>query len=453
MLSVVAVGLGSPVPAGAAASDVRINEVESSGGSPGDWVELVNTGTAAVDVSGWVVKDDDDSHAFTVPAGTAVAAGGHLALDVDPAFGLGSSDSARLFRPGAGTPVDSYSWNGHATTTYGRCADGVGAFTTTTAPTKGSANACPGGTNPGTAWPGGSTVANADASNAFGTNMSGLAFEGPGVLWAVKNGPGTLYRLVPNGTTWRSDTANGWGSGKTLRFSNGSGDPDAEGVVATPDGLFVATERDNNGSSSAPKVLRYTTSGSGTTLTAAAEWNLTADLPPVAANSGLEGITWVPDSFLTARGFRDQRTGSAYSPGSYPGHGTGLYFVGLEANGTIYAYALDQAGGGYTRVATVQSGFPAVMELEFEPESGHLWAVCDDTCQGRAKTLDVNAQGVLAVTHTYDRPAGMPDYNNEGFAIAPKSACASGRKPVLWADDGNSGRHALRAGALPCTTR
>ncbi|MER7273211.1 hypothetical protein ABT369_02020 [Dactylosporangium sp. NPDC000244] len=38
-----------------------------------------------------------------------------------------------------------------------------------------------------------------DAANAFGENLSGLSYESAGVVWAVKNGPGTLYRLVPNG--------------------------------------------------------------------------------------------------------------------------------------------------------------------------------------------------------------------------------------------------------------
>lgn len=91
------------------------------------------------------------------------------------------------------------------------------------------------------------------------------------------------------------------------------------------------------------------------------------------------------------------------------------------------------------------------MDLEFEPATGHLWAVCDDTCQGRTSTLDIDAQGKFAVTHTYDRPAGMSDYNNEGFAIAPHTTCTGGRKAVIWSDDGNDGGHALRAGTLNCT--
>ncbi|MEV6075113.1 lamin tail domain-containing protein [Streptomyces sp. NPDC052069] len=432
-------------------STVRINETESSGGSPGDWVELVNTGTVAADVSGWVVKDNDNSHSYKIGKNTSIAPGAFLALDVDSSFGLGSSDSARLFQADGSTLVDSYTWTDHATTTFGRCGDGTGAFTTTSAPTKGTANACGGGGSDA-AWPGDGAVTVADGSNVFGENLSGLSFESAGVLWAVQNGPSKLYRLVPNGTTWRPDPAGGWASGKSLRYAGGSGEPDAEGVVVTPDGMFVATERDNSkGSTSAPKILRFNASSTTSSLNATQEWNLTSDLPSLPANAGPEAISWVPDTFLTAHGFRDERTGAAYDPAGYPGHGSGLFFVGVEANGTVYAYALNQSGGGYTRIATITSGFSGVMDLEFEPATGHLWAVCDDTCQGRTSTLDIDAQGKFAVTHTYDRPAGMSDYNNEGFAIAPHTTCTGGRKPVIWSDDGNDGGHALRAGTLNCT--
>ncbi|GIG56122.1 hypothetical protein Lfu02_04940 [Longispora fulva] len=448
-LSVAVVGLsGTPVAARAqATTTVRINEVESSGGSPGDWVELVNTGTAAVDLSGWVVKDNDNAHTFTISSGTTLAAGAFLALDVETSFGLGSSDSARLYQPGGSVLVDSYTWTAHAAVTYGRCADGTGAFTSTSPATKGAANSCGG---PTTTWPGDAAVTVADGSNVFGTNLSGLSFQDAGVLWAVRNGPSMIYRLVPNGATWRPDPAGGWGSGKALRYANGGGDPDAEGVVVTPDGTFVATERDNNNSgTSLAKVLKYDTASSASTLNATAEWNLTADLPSMAPNSGPEGISFVPDAFLTAHGFLDEHTGAAYQPGSYPGHGSGLFFVGVETNGAIYAYAL-QAAGTYTRVATITSGFASVMDLEFDPATGRLWAACDDTCHGRTATLEVNAQGRFASTAVYDRPTGMPDYNNEGFAISP-AACVNGRRPVIWSDDSNDGGHALRAGTLTCS--
>ncbi|MFI9051957.1 lamin tail domain-containing protein [Streptomyces sp. NPDC053427] len=457
-LALLALGL-SGVPASAQAqaqSAVRINEVESSEGSPGDWVEIVNAGTAAVDVSGWVVKDNDDGHSYKIGKDTKLAPGAFLALDVDPSFGLGRADSARLFN--GSTLVDSYAWTDHADTTYGRCPDGTGAFTTTAAPTKGAANACGttgggGGSQPSHgAWPGGSAVTVADGSNVFGENLSGLSFESTGVLWAVDNGPSKLYRLVPNGTTWHPDTAGGWSGGKSLHYPDGSGDPDSEGVVVTPDGMFVATERDNDkDSTSRPEILRFDASSTSSSLNATGEWNLTSDLPSLPANAGPEGISWIPDSFLTAHGFRDEHAGTTYDPAAYPGHGSGLFFTGVEDHGPLYAYALDRSGGGFTRVATITSGLSGVMDLEFEPATGHLWAACDDTCQGQTATLDINAQGQFSATAVHDRPTGMPNYNNEGFAIAPQSTCANGHKPVVWSDDTNDDGHALRAGTLNCT--
>ena len=132
--------------ASAAPADVRINEIESSGGATvADWVELSNPTTSAVDASGLKIKDSDDTHAFVVvPSGTSIPAGGTYAIDVDVpgGFGLGAGDSVRLFAADGTTVLDSYTWTTHAATTYGRCPDGTGAFTTTTVPTRGAANDC-----------------------------------------------------------------------------------------------------------------------------------------------------------------------------------------------------------------------------------------------------------------------------------------------------------------------
>ncbi|WP_405056758.1 hypothetical protein OG474_28970 [Kribbella sp. NBC_01505] len=295
-----------------------------------------------------------------------------------------------------------------------------------------------------TSWPGGPAVTVADGSNVFGKNLSGLSFESPDVLWAVKNGPGSLYRLVRDGTRWKPDSV----GARSLNYRDGSGDPDAEGVVRTPDGLLVATERDgDDDETSSLKILRFDPKSTARSVKATAEWDLTDDLPEVDSNSGLEAISWVPDSFLTAKGFRDERTKAAYNPASYANHGTGLYFAGLEDNGTVYAYALNQSGGTFTRVATFAGGLAAIMDLEFEPESGRLWSTCDDTCQGRSAALSI-VGGKFTVSATYNRPTQLPDYNNEGFAIG---TCTAGRKEVVWADDGNDGGHVLRAGSLPCS--
>lgn len=281
-----------------------------------------------------------------------------------------------------------------------------------------------------TAWPGSSATQPADAKDTFDSNLSGLSFESENVVWAVQNGPSTLYRLVPNGTQWKVDQT------RTLRFKNGQGEPDAEGVVSTPDGLFVISERDNDNDASAPTILKY---GSGSA--ALAEWKLPG-MPSVDSNSGPEGIAWLPDSFLTRQGFKDD-TGKLYNPADYPGHGTGLFAAGLEANGTIYLYALQT--GGAKLVAKFASGQKQVMDLEFDGTS--LWATCDNHCNGRSTTLAVSS-GRFKVTVTYDRPAKLPNVNLEGFAIAPN--CRSGKKIVLWSDDDNTNGHSLHSGTLNC---
>jgi hypothetical protein len=454
----------STIPASAA---IVINEVESDDAVVADFVELTNTDAAMADIGGYVIKDSDDGHAYTIPAGTLLAPGGYYVADVNSgpgAFGLGSNDSARLFAPAdLVTPVDSYSWTSHAAATYGRCPDGTGPIGSTSSSTRGVANTCP---VPALSWPGATTIATVDDLNVFGGNLSGLAYQpsgsgAPGVLWAVRNGPSTLYRLIHDGTKWVPDTANGWGNGKQLVYPNGLGVPDAEGVTLAggdANGIYVSVERNDGGGQagiSRPAILRYDVTSPGMALTATREFDLTADLPGLGANAGLEAVTWMPDTVLVEKGLIDESTGVAYEPSSYPDHGAGLFFVGVEQDGRILAYALNQSTGAYTRVAEIASGFPKLMELTYEPETKKLWAICDDSCDGRSARMDIAQSGAkdgrFVVTETYERPAGMPNLNNEGFAIAPQAECVGGFKPVFYADDSNTGGHALRAGKLNCT--
>ncbi|MEU6476911.1 lamin tail domain-containing protein [Streptomyces sp. NPDC047017] len=443
--------LAAPAAQAAPASDIRINEVVTTG-DVDDSIELYNKGTAAVDVSGWVLKDDDDSSKYKIASGTTLAAGAFRAFDVHKAFGLGSSDKARLYLPDGTTAVDSFGWSSHSAPSWSRCPDGTGAFGAARV-TLGAANDCGGGGTSPAAWPGGASVTTADASGVFGEDLSGLYQEG-GVLWGAQNS-GRLWRLVRDGSGgWRPDTAGGWTSGRTLRFPGGSGSPDSEGVTLTgagsPGGVFVASERDGSASgTSRLSVLRYDVGGTGGPLTATKEWNLTSDLPSVGANLGLEGITWVPDAALTGAGFKDASTGAAYDPGRYGAHTGGVFFVGVEGTGMVYGYVLGESGA-YTRVASVDSGMDGVMELQWEPQASRLWVVCDDTCDGRHTTMKVDASGAFSATAVYQRPSGMPNINNEGFSVAGADECVGGAKPVYWADDSDDGGHALRRGTLSC---
>lgn len=314
----------------------------------------------------------------------------------------------------------------------------------------------------GLTWLGLPAAANASTYN-FGTNMSGLIQEpsgpsAPGVLWGVRNGVGTLFRMVWDSTTnqWNPDTGD-WANGKALHYGDGTGDPDSEGVTyagnSSANGIFVSTERNNsNNGVSKLSILRFDPNVVGTSLNANLEWNLTADLPPTGANLGMEAITWVPDSYLTANNFVDEHTNAVYNPANYANHTTGLFFIGIEGTGNIYAYALDQVTGGFTKIATLPAVHtPAtIMELQFDRDLNELWAVCDNTCAGRHALLRLDPATGKFTSVIYARPTGLPDYNNEGFAIGAAAECVGGFKPVTWADDNFDGSVALRVGTLPC---
>jgi hypothetical protein len=505
-----------PAPAGAAI--VRINEVESNGGMPGDWVELINVGGSTADLSGWRFRDNDPARVTApaiIPAGTMLPPGGYYVLNEiiggmgQFTFGLGGADSATIF-DATEVVVDTFSWTAHATITYGRCANGIGAFAQSSS-TKGAANDCGDGMagmggdgggatgaagttggatgtaggagttgmagSTGTAgggaagmggmggsvaalpWPGDDAVVTVDEMNQFTGNLSGLTYQpatasSPAVIWAVLNSPSLLFRLVWNGTTFADTATDGWAAGKTLHYPTGLGAPDAEGVTKAElesSAIYVGSERDNLASAvSRLVILRYDTDAAGTELTATNDWDITADLPAAGANLGIEAITWVPDSYLVAKAFVDESTGAAYDPGGYPAHGTGLFFVGIEGTGNIYGYALNHVTGAFQRVATVASGNAGVMGMEFDRDAGNFWAYCDNTCGNRSSILRIGATGRFEAQRFYIRPASLPDSNNEGIAIAPESECAGGLKSFFWADDSNFGAHALRRGAISC---
>jgi len=198
-------------------------------------------------------------------------------------------------------------------------------------------------------------------------------------------------------------------------------------------------------------ILRFDPATAGSSLTATREWNLTADLPAVGANLGMEATTWIPDSFLTSNFFFDDTKNHTYVPSEYADHGTGLFFVGLETTPTIYVYALDHVTGGFSRVTTITNPQSGVMDLEFDSDLGVLWSVCDDGCLGRSAIFHLNpVTGKFVSSGIFDRPGGMANLNNEGFAIASATECVNNRKPAFWADDSETAGHALGGGNVSC---
>ncbi|MFA7331696.1 MAG: lamin tail domain-containing protein [Candidatus Delongbacteria bacterium] len=110
-------------------ADIMFTEVQYTDACFGgdDWVELHNASGADLDLGGWIFKDNDDTHVFTLPAGTLIPAGGYLVLAQNAAqltanygisnvvgdfgFGLSSTgDAVRLFTPW-GVVVDQVSYD------------------------------------------------------------------------------------------------------------------------------------------------------------------------------------------------------------------------------------------------------------------------------------------------------------------------------------------------------
>ncbi len=278
------------------------------------------------------------------------------------------------------------------------------------------------------------------------------------MLWGVQNDPSVLYCLLWDGATWSAMTDDGWTNGKALHYPDGTGSPDAEGLTRaewSSTAIYVAAERNNSDSMvSRLSVLRYDYTSTATSLTATHEWNLTKRLcQPRGANLGLEGVAWVPDSFLTANGFFDEAANAAYDPSRYPNHGTGLFFVGLENNGMIYGFALDHSGGGaFQRVATIASGHNAMHVARLRSRPGQPVGVLRQHLREPARRCCASAPTAASrSTACYTQPASLADSNNEGITIAPESECdAQGFRSFFWSDDSDYGGHAIYRGSIPC---
>ena len=93
-----------------------------------------------------------------------------------------------------------------------------------------------------------------------------------------------------------------------------------------------------------------------------------------------------------------------------------------------------------------------MMAIEFDRETNYLWAGCDNTCGNKLAILQVGATtpGRFGVRRVFDRPAMLPDSNNEGIAFASEAECVGGFKSFFWSDDSNFAGHALRRGTIPC---
>jgi hypothetical protein len=295
---------------------LRVNEAESNGDAVnGDWVELYNPGSSALDLGGLVVADSDNTHKIVVPNGTKIPAKGYRAIRTDDPtvtgqFGLGSADSVRIFAPGttdlASAPIDAYSWTEHATTTYGRTVPGAGRWTTTSGGTLGAVN---------TFATAASVTVSGDATSTSGSASLTATVAKPGGTDVATDATGTVVFAV-DGTDVSGPVAVTDGTA-TWTATDLTGSP--AGIAHQVTARYVAAGESDPYESSVPSA-DFTVTVTIGEFAGGVTLSTSAPVVCETITSDLSGITPVPDSVTYQW---QQKRGSSTNPWADVPAGTG----------------------------------------------------------------------------------------------------------------------------------
>lgn len=434
---------------------VLISEVMSNDPEGGqDWIELFNPTKNDIDVSGIVIKDNDDTHEYVIPEGTMIKPEEYLVITQEQfVFELEEGDSVRIFEDGQ--PIRSTTWpeGTHGTPTWGLYTGQDGAeYKDTKVATPGKENIFPGDVEK-IEWPGSGEVHIWDTEPTFSTDSSGLDFYN-GQLYTMDSRNAAMFVLDVNkdGTM---KVAEGFEKGKRVRFRKDAEDaealgPDAEGITLDNDGFaYIVSERDNgNKNVDDNLILKVNPKAEGEYLVALNEWSLMDTLPKVALNAGLEGIEWAANSEVEGK-LWDQNTNALFDSSLYPNAvSNGVFFVALEENGHVYAYVLNKDETA-VQIADIDSRLGGAMSLDYDTYTHTLWVGTDNGYASLLANISLNGTDTPDVIHVKPASGLKTSNNNEGFAIAPAEYTVNGQRPVYYFEDGVS-VNALTIGSLAC---
>lgn len=419
---------------------VTLNEVQSNDLNAGpDWVELANSTGEVLDISGIVIKDNDDANEYVISEGTTIPAYGFLVVTEEEfGFGLGKNDSVRLFENDR--LIASTTWTDHTNPTWGLYPDVTGIeYRNSKEATPGAANKFEGIPEVIT-WPGNDEVVIFDTQPTFLEDSSGLDFF-KGQLYAVDNGMGKFW-ILDVSKNGELSFAKGFENGKRVRFQKDADDaraagPDAEGITVDNDGfVYIASERDNNVKGvNFNMILQVDPHEDGDDLVALQQWDLTASLPQVSANMGIEAVEWVSDANVNGKLY-DQNTNAVFDAAHYPNAiSSGVFFVALEDNGHLYAYVLNEDGSS-VQIADLDGKLGGAMALDYDSYENVLWVVADNGFNNRAAQITLNGEKDPDIVHILPASGVDISANNEGFAVAEASYTKDGQRPVYRFKDG-----------------
>ncbi len=275
----------------------------------------------------------------------------------------------------------------------------------------------------------------------FSSDLSG-AFYNPrtDVLWVCRNnGPSTVWALERDDSgDWRI-AARG---GRPAVWSHfGDAEAITQADLADEDGVFVLDE--------ARGTVRWVDLSVGGDVRERRRWDLSAHI----GGSGGEGMTFIPDAFLTAQGFVD---GSGAPYVSRRGLG-GLILVGHQGGGHVYAFDLDPDSDAFDLVGRYRSAAAETAGLEFDRSTGQLFLWHDaDFDQLEVSWLSSHAEESgerrLDTVARYDGPAPLlfMSTNIEGIAIEPIEACTMGTRGFYFTIDGGRLWSLYRYARFPC---
>ena len=181
------------------------------------------------------------------------------------------------------------------------------------------------------------------------------------------------------------------------------------------------------------RIKSYDVSAFGTAVLLR-DWNVRPYLP-LNGGLGAEGITFVPDRFLTAAGF----TGGDGAPYTSTRGMGGLMLVGHQNGGGVYAFDLDPGSNAFTFVGEYLTAYDETAALHFDRGNGRLyiwhdanwdtWEVGDLT----STPITGSATRRLRAIRTFDGPHHR---NNEGLALTSVDECAGGLRGAFLTTDG-----------------
>ena len=264
----------------------------------------------------------------------------------------------------------------------------------------------------------------------FVANASGADWNAETrTFWVCINSPGKFIAMIPDGAGgYKVDQRNGaraeWAPGGDLEGIAVGADLKAQSIYLLVEGEDAIRQYDTS-SYGVVKLLR--------------SWSIKPFVPTVGG-TGSEGLAFVPDSWLTVRGFVD----AAGQPRvSRNGQG-GLWFVAHQNGGGIYVFDLAASAatvdfvGAYKTLRTESSG------LDFDRSTGRLmvWHNIGSNYLEEVDLASTALAGGGRQLNSLREFAGPKGGNLEGIAMSP---AAGGEHLAFVTDDGNDSGFAVMA--------